>query len=286
MSRIQSRIPGRIREPAVAGRFYPANATELRSTIRRCLDEADNLEAARQRETAHANDVPISNAPPKGIIAPHAGYVYSGPVAATAYSRLLPLRGRIERVVLFGPAHYGRVVGMAVPSAEAFDTPLGRVAIDVEAVRQASELPCVVVNDEAHAQEHSLEVHIPFLQEVLGDFRLVPFAVGEATAEEVGQVMELMWGGPETLFVVSSDLSHFHDHDTALRLDGETSRLIESLRFEELTGERCCGFRPIGGLLQAARARGLRARTLDLRNSGDTAGPRDRVVGYGAYVVE
>jgi MEMO1 family protein len=153
-------------------------------------------------------------------------------------------------------------------------------------VRQALTLRQVVVNDAAHAREHSLEVHVPFLQEVLGSFKLVPFAVGDATPEQVAQVMDLLWGGPETFIVVSSDLSHFHDHDTATRLDTDTSRLIESLRFEDLTGDKCCGFKAISGLLQAARSRSMHVRTLDLRNSGDTAGPRDRVVGYGAYVVE
>ena len=158
--------------------------------------------------------------------------------------------------------------------------------IDPTAVERVLALPYVVVNDAAHAREHSLEVHVPFLQEVLGDFQVVPLAVGEVTSEEVSAVIELLWGGEETLLVVSSDLSHFHDYETAVRVDTETSHLIESLRFEDLTGERCCGFRPISGMLEAARHRGLRVRMLDLRNSGDTAGPRDRVVGYGAFVLE
>lgn len=258
-----------VREAAVAGRFYPANATELRSAVQQYLRSARPCEAS-----------------PKGIIVPHAGYVYSGPIAGTGYAALAGLRGRVTRVVLLGPSHFVRVPGLAVPSVDAFETPLGRVPIDTEAVAKARTLPQVVVNDAAHAREHSLEVHVPFLQEVLGDFRLVPFAVGETTAAAIAEVFELLWGGPETFFVVSSDLSHFHDHDTAARLDSETSRLIESLRFEDLSGDHCCGFKPISGLLHAARARGMHVRTLDLRNSGDTAGPRDRVVGYGAYVVE
>jgi AmmeMemoRadiSam system protein B/AmmeMemoRadiSam system protein A len=258
-----------VREPAVAGRFYPADPDELRTTIQNLLTSA-----------------PISDAHPKGIIAPHAGYVYSGPIAGVAHSTLRGLRGQIRRVVLFGPAHYVRLRGMALPSAEEFSTPLGRVPIDRAAVERALTLPFVVVNDSAHAREHSLEVHVPFLQEVLGDFQLVPFAVGEVTADEVAAVCELLWGGSETLFVVSSDLSHFHDYATAARVDAETSRMIEGLRVEDLTGERCCGFRPIGGLLQAARTHGLCVRNLDLRSSGDTAGPRDRVVGYGAFVLE
>jgi len=258
-----------VREPAVAGRFYPANAEALRAAVQSYLQSNRTADAV-----------------PKAIIAPHAGYVYSGPIAGRAHAMLRPLRDRVERVILFGPSHFVRVPGLAVPSSDTFSTPLGRVLIDTEAVRQALTLPQVIVNDAAHSREHSLEVHVPFLQEVLGAFKLVPFAVGEATPDQVAEVMELLWGGPETLFVVSSDLSHFHDHDTAALLDAQTSRLIESLRFEDLSGERCCGFKAIGGLLQAARARGMHARTLDLRNSGDTAGPRDRVVGYGAYVVE
>jgi MEMO1 family protein len=258
-----------VREAAVAGRFYPANAVELRSAVQQYLKSACAFEAT-----------------PKGIIVPHAGYVYSGPIAATGYAVLAKLRGRVTRVVLLGPSHFVRVAGLAVPSVDAFETPLGRVPIDAEAIAKVRSLPQIVVNDAAHAREHSLEVHVPFLQEVLGDFRLVPFAVGEVSAAQIAEVFELLWGGPETFFVVSSDLSHFHDHDTAAHLDSETSRLIESLRFEDLSGDRCCGFKPIGGLLHAARARGMHVRTLDLRNSGDTAGPRDRVVGYGAYVVE
>jgi MEMO1 family protein len=258
-----------VREPAVAGRFYPADPDELRAAIRGLL-----------------GSTPIQDTHPKGIIAPHAGYVYSGPIAGVAHSALRGLRGQVRRVILFGPAHYVRLRGMALPSAEEFLTPLGRVPIDRAAVEHAMTLPFVIINDAAHAREHSLEVHVPFLQEVLGDFQLVPFAVGEVSADEVAAVFDLLWGGDETLFVVSSDLSHFHDYATASRVDAETSRMIESLRIEDLTGERCCGFRPIGGLLQAARVRGLRVRNLDLRNSGDTAGPRDRVVGYGAFVLE
>jgi AmmeMemoRadiSam system protein B/AmmeMemoRadiSam system protein A len=274
---------GGVREPAVAGRFYPANADELRAAIRGFLS------AATATKTSPDSLMPSHeprHTPPKGIIAPHAGYVYSGPIAGSAYSALRGLRGRVRRVILFGPAHFVRLRGMAIPMADVFQTPLGPVPIDREAVEQALSLPFVVLNDAAHAREHSLEVHVPFLQEVLGDFQVLPLAVGEVTAEKVSQVIELLWGGDETLFVVSSDLSHFHDYETAVRVDTETAGLIESLRFEELTGERCCGFRPISGMLEAARHRGLRVRRLDLRNSGDTAGPRDRVVGYGAFIVE
>jgi len=273
-----------VRAPSVAGRFYPENAEELRAAVDGYVNsEWARNPASKRRESPTCDSVPT---PPKAIIAPHAGYVYSGPIAGAAYAVLRGLRGRINRVLLFGPSHFVRVFGLAVPSSDTFLTPLGRVPIDRPAIEQALTLPQVVINDAAHAREHSLEVHVPFLQEVLGQFKLVPFAVGETTPEEVAQVMELLWGGPETLFVISSDLSHFHDSDTAERLDAETSRLIESLRYEELSGERCCGFKPISGLLRVVRDRGMHVRTLLLKNSGDTAGPRDRVVGYGAYVVE
>ncbi len=256
------------RPAAVAGRFYPDDALELRRQIEEFLADAEKCDAR-----------------PKGIIVPHAGYVYSGPVAASGYAALAARRNEIRRVVILGPSHYVRVRGLAVPTVDFFATPLGRIPVDTLAVADLRSLPQVVADDEPHAREHSLEVHLPFLQVILSDFQIVPLAVGDAGPDEIAEVIERLWGGPETAFVISSDLSHFHDHDTATRIDAGTSRLIESLRFEELRGDLCCGYKPISGLLSAARSRGLSVRTLDLRNSGDTAGPRDRVVGYGAYVV-
>ena len=184
------------------------------------------------------------------------------------------------------PSHYVEVEGLATSSAEAFATPLGLLPVDVEAVRQARALPQVRELDEAHEHEHSLEVQLPFLQTVLGDFALVPLAVGDATPEEVGQVLDTLWDGPETRFVISSDLSHYYDFQTARRLDAATAKAIEALKPGGVIAERACGRIPICGLLQAASRHGLRARTVDLRNSGDTAGPRDKVVGYGAFVFE
>lgn len=262
-----------VRHPAVAGLFYPAEPERLRAVLGEYL---------RAAASSSEGGGPV----PKAIIAPHAGYIYSGPVAGTAYARLRPLRGRVTRVVLLGPAHRVWFRGLALPQADRFLTPLGEIALDQEGVARITELPQVRVLEAAHAQEHSLEVQLPFLQEVLGDFRLVPLAVGEATAQEVGEVIERLWDGPQTLVVVSSDLSHYHDYDTARQRDEATSRAIEQLRYEDLDGESACGYVPVSGLLYVARRRGLRARTLDLRNSGDTAGPRDRVVGYGAYAFE
>jgi AmmeMemoRadiSam system protein B len=262
----------RTRRPVVAGTFYPADPAELERAVRCHLEDAA--------------PVPGEEAPPKALIAPHAGYPYSGPVAASAYARLRPLRGRIERVVLLGPSHRVPLEGLAVPSAEVFLTPLGEVAVDREAVARALALPQVRELDAAHAGEHSLEVHLPFLQLVLGSFTLVPLVAGDASAEEVAEVIERLWGGPETLVVVSSDLSHYYDYRTARRMDEATSRAIESLAPDELDFESACGRVPVRGLLLAARRHGLRCRTVDLRSSGDTAGPRSQVVGYGSYVFD
>ncbi|ROR32894.1 AmmeMemoRadiSam system protein B [Inmirania thermothiophila] len=255
-----------VRPPAVAGLFYPEQREELARTV-------DALLAGAQ----------AAGPPPKAIVAPHAGYVYSGPVAATAYAALRPLAGRIERVVLLGPSHRVPFDGLAAPSTDYFRTPLGDVPVDREAIESIRDLPQVCILDEAHALEHSLEVHLPFLQRVLGGFRLVPLVVGDAAPEEVAEVIERLWGGDETLIVVSSDLSHYHDYHTARRMDAATSMAVEALAPERIGYEQACGRHPLQGLLVAARRRGLQARTLDLRNSGDTAGPRDRVVGYGAY---
>jgi len=166
----------------------------------------------------------------------------------------------------------------------AFATPLGQLSVDQAAVEQIQSLPEVGILEQAHAQEHSLEVHLPFLQEVLGDFSLVPLVVGDASPAEVGAVLEALWGGPETLIVISSDLSHYHDYQTARQMDNATSQAIEALRFEAIGYEQACGRNPVNGLLWVARRKNLHSETIDLRNSGDTAGPRHQVVGYGAYV--
>jgi AmmeMemoRadiSam system protein B len=259
-----------VRSPAVAGMFYPANPAELRTMVEQMIGDVDPAIAAES--------------PPKAIIAPHAGYIYSGPVAASAYASLRQVSSVISRVVLLGPAHRVPVHGLALPSSDAFATPLGKVAIDREAVAQIRGLPQVRVFDDAHALEHSLEVHLPFLQSVLDEFQLVPLVVGDATAEEVAEVLEQLWGGPETLIVISSDLSHYHDYQTAQQMDQATSSAIEHLAFEDIHYEQACGRKPVSGLLLLARKHGLQGKTIDLRNSGDTAGPRDQVVGYGAYV--
>ena len=263
-----------VRQPAVADMFYPGSPGELRAMVRQFLDAS-----------VAGGDVLEENAP-KALIVPHAGYVYSGPVAATAYARLRPWKARYRRVVLLGPAHRVPLRGLALPSETAFASPLGPVPVDEEAGEVLQRLPQVRVDSMAHAMEHSLEVHLPFLQEVLeGPFAITPLVVGEASPAEVAGVLDLLWGGEETLIVVSSDLSHYHDYDTARELDQATSRAIEALQSEALRPDRACGCVPIQGLLQAARSRSLRVVNVDLRNSGDTAGGGQKVVGYGAYIV-
>jgi MEMO1 family protein len=251
------------RPPAVAGSFYPGDAPRLRADVRHLLDAV----AAPAAET------------PKALIAPHAGYVYSGSVAATAYAQIRSLRGRVKRVVLLGPCHRVAVRGLALPGVERFETPLGTIAVDADAVRSLRALPQIVESAAAHDQEHSLEVHLPFLQETLGEFTLVPLAVGAASAEEVAEVLDRLWGGDETLIVVSSDLSHYLPYQTAQRTDGQTVRDILALD-PRIDHHHACGATPVNGLLLVARRRGLAPRLLDLRNSGDTAGDRNRVVGY------
>ncbi len=270
MAKSAAADPMSVRPPAVAGRFYPADPAELRNLISALLAEVQ----------------PAAGPAPKAIIAPHAGYIYSGPIAASAYARLAPARDLVRRVVLFGPSHYVALDGLAAPSAAAFATPLGIVPVDTEGLREIRSLPQVAVLDEAHRHEHSLEVQLPFLQMVLTRFSLIPLAVGDATPEEVGQVFDALWDGPATLFVISSDLSHYYDAQAAQRLDRSTAKAIEALKADAIGTDQACGRIPIRGLLQAARQHGLHARTLDLRNSGDTSGPRDQVVGYGAFVFE
>ncbi len=257
-----------IRPAAVAGQFYPNNPGELEASVRGYLAHAKMADARV----------------PKAIIAPHAGYVYSGAVAASAYARLAPARGRITRVILLGPCHRVAVRGLALSGARAFASPLGEVPLDREACARLAELPQVSVFDPSHAQEHSLEVHLPFLQVALGKFALVPLAVGDASDAEVAEVLERVWGGPETLIVVSSDLSHYLSYDAARALDATTCTAIENLNGAAIGRDQACGRVPVKGLLALARKRGLEVVTADLRNSGDTAGPRDRVVGYGAWL--
>jgi MEMO1 family protein len=257
-----------VRAPAVAGTFYPADAARLRATVAGCLAPANGAPADR---------------PPKALIAPHAGYVYSGAVAGHAFAAIQGGGTQVRRVVVIGPAHFVPVRGLAVPSAEAFRTPLGDVPLDGEAIAAIVDLPQVALADAPHRPEHALEVELPFLQAILGDFALVPLLVGDATGDELAGVLDRLWGGPETLIVISSDLSHYEAYASAKQHDDATAAAIERFDDAALGPRDACGYLPIAGLLVEARRRGMRIERLDLRNSGDTAGPKDQVVGYGAW---
>lgn len=256
-----------IRPAAVAGMFYPGSPSQLAADVRALLAATTAGEALPQ---------------PKAIIAPHAGYIYSGPTAATVYARLAPWRAAIRRIILLGPTHRIAVRGLAVPSSEFFATPLGNVRIDGEARAAIASLPQVVISDAAHAQEHSLEVHLPFLQTVLDDFAVLPLAVGHASPHAVAEVIERLWGGDETLIVVSSDLSHYLPYAAAKQVDRDTCGQILNGDVP-IDPEQACGAYPINGLLLAAQRHGLQPELVDLRNSGDTAGDKSRVVGYAAF---
>ncbi len=255
-----------IREPAVSDLFYPGDAPGLQQMVR------DYLASVTQ-----------PGSPPKALIAPHAGYIYSGPIAASAYARLASAATSIDHVVLLGPSHRVPFYGVATSGADYFRTPLGDIPIDRQAVQALEALPQVRCLEAAHAQEHSLEVQLPFLQSVLQAFELIPLVVGDASGEQVAEVLARVWGADETLIVISSDLSHYHDYLTAQRMDRATSDAIVTLHPERLDLEDACGRIPVQGLLLEAKRLGLHGELIDLRNSGDTAGSKDQVVGYGAY---
>jgi AmmeMemoRadiSam system protein B len=253
----------------VAGKFYPGNRERLRADVLQLLADAAS-----------------SDNTPKALIAPHAGYIYSGPIAAAAFATLQDRAQAIGRVVVIGPAHYVPVRGIAIPTTDAFETPLGHVPVDRDALTKLDGLPFVIRSNAPHAPEHALEVELPFLQALLASFLLVPLVVGDATPQEVAETLRRLWGGSETLIVVSSDLSHYHDYATARRLDAATAAAVERADWAALGPNEACGFLAVAGLLLETSSRGLTARRLALCNSGDTAGPRDQVVGYGAWAFE
>jgi AmmeMemoRadiSam system protein B len=262
-----------LRPTAVAGTFYPAVPRHLVGEVDELLHDAG--EAAHRPEAA-----PAPRHPPKALIVPHAGYRYSGPIAATAYASLVPFAERIRRVVLVGPSHRAYFTGLALPEASVFETPLGPVTVDEEAVALVPFVPRIAA---AHAREHSLEVQLPFLMRVLPDFKIVPLVAGDAGGDEVAAVLDALWGGPETLIVVSSDLSHYLPYDVARRMDRATAQRILDLVPAPIDHVEACGATPVNGLLVSARRRRLKPALLDLRSSGDTAGDRAEVVGYGAF---
>jgi MEMO1 family protein len=257
-----------VRPAAVAGMFYPGDARALAA-------EVDDL--------LGGVGVPVPRLGyPKALIVPHAGYIYSGPIAARAFDELIAARGSVRRVVLLGPTHRVAMRGLAATSASAFATPLGTVRIDAEALREVGDLPQVVTSDAAHALEHSLEVQLPFLQKVLGEFALAPFAVGRASVEEVAEVIERLWGGPETLIVVSTDMSHYHTYEQARAIDGATIERIAAFA-TDIDHEEACGATPLNGLLFTSKQKNLSLKLLSACNSGDTAGGKGQVVGYSSF---
>ena len=260
------------RPAAVAGAFYPGEANALADTVSSLLAD---VPAARPNADRWI---------PKALILPHAGYVYSGPIAATGYRLLAGAADRIRRVVLLGPAHRVHLSGMALPSVDQFEVPTGSVALDRRLIDELLELPGTLISDQAHAMEHCLEVHLPFLQAVLDQFELVPIVVGQCPAAQVAGVLEAAWGGNETIIIVSSDLSHYHAYPTAQEIDAATTARILA-RASDLAGEEACGASAINGLMLAARGHDLTVHALDIRNSGDTAGDRRQVVGYGAFAL-
>ncbi len=256
-----------IRNTAVAGTFYPTNPNELQA----------DLEALFRHTHAEKEH-------PKAIVVPHAGYIYSGPVAATAYARFYKTNTSINRIVLMGPAHRVAFQGIVASSADYFATPLGAIPVSYTSLNFILKEGKVKYFDLAHEQEHCLEVQLPFLQKIFEQyFEIIPLLVGDAEPTHVADVLRALWGGAETLIVISSDLSHYHDYETAKKIDQRTSESIEHLHGDQLNVDSACGRLPIQGLLQVAKEFGMHCKNLDLRSSGDTAGPQDRVVGYGAF---
>ncbi|HYG77222.1 MAG TPA: AmmeMemoRadiSam system protein B [Planctomycetota bacterium] len=263
----------KIRKAAVTELFYPSSPAVLSGVVETCLKNG----------VSPKQPIPSTRAWPKAVIAPHAGFSYSGAIAGSAFKTLAAGRKTIRRVVMLGPAHRVYVTGLAASSADFFETPLGLVPVDKTAMEKLVAFPQVHIFDEAHAPEHSLETHLPFLQLALDEFSIVPLIVGESSLQEVAQVLDALWDGDETLIAVSSDLSHFHSYEAARELDQSTARAIETLRPQDIRFEHACGRVAINGLLTVCPKYNLGATTLDLRNSGDTCGQRDRVVGYGAW---
>lgn len=259
--------PG-VRQAAVAGMFYPEDSAQL-------AEQVDGFLSTVSASPAGC---------PKALIVPHAGYVYSGTVAASAFGLLGNCRDVVNRVVLLGPSHHVPLRGMAVPGSSSFETPLGRIPLDIDGVRRAAKLGKVEIRDDAHLREHSLEVQLPFLQRCLGEFALLPVVVGACEPADVAALLESEWGDEKTLLVISTDLSHYLPYSSARVQDHSTAEKILSLS-ADLRGDQACGCHPLNGMLLAARRHGMNIEPRDLRNSGDTAGPEDRVVGYGAFAL-
>jgi hypothetical protein len=262
-----------IRRPAVAGTFYPKNPDELKATVRHYLNEADKYFELAQRA-------------PKAIIAPHAGYKYSGLTAAAVYNRLYPARKIIKRIIILGPCHRVAINGVALPSAKIFQTPIGDISVDTKTTDSIRNLDYVNIFNPTHIDDHSIETHLPFLQTVIKEFKIVPLIIGEVSADKIAGLLEILWGGPETLILISSDLSHYLEYTQAKITDNQTCKVIEQMNYKALEKNQACGRHSINGLLMLAKRKGLSVTTADIRNSGDTAGRKDSVVGYGSWYFE
>ncbi len=256
-----------VRTTAVAGAFYPSEPEILSKDIQRYIEETPSV------------SLPV----PKAIIVPHAGYEYSAGVAASAYKLLKSGRKSIKKVVILAPSHKIGFNGMALTKASAYETPLGNVEIDKEMNEQLLALPLVDYLEEAHKSEHSLEVQLPFLKEALDDFKLIPVITGNASPTDVETLLETVWGKKDTLIVISTDLSHYLPYNEACILDNKTKTAIENLDIDSIEQEQACGYVPLKGMLTIAKAKKMQVETLEVKNSGDTSGSKNRVVGYGAW---
>ncbi len=287
-----------LRPAAVAGTFYPNDPHQLANDV-----DALIAQALKQLYPATVSPTPYSQAKPsiavidggssssdliastlfpKVLIVPHAGYIYSGAIAAIAYAQCWAKRECIKRVVLLGPAHRIHLEGIACSGVEAFSTPLGWIKVDEAAEEMIKDFPPVWVCKEAHQFEHSVEVQLPFIQRVFPNAQCVPLVVGDTSPADIAHVLETLWGGDETLILISSDLSHFLPYTAACQKDRLTSEAILNLN-ETISPDQACGCMPLNGLLHLAKKKALQPKVLDLRNSGDTAGDKNRVVGYGSF---
>jgi MEMO1 family protein len=255
------------RPAAVAGAFYSNDATILKQDIADLLGRVEDVESEI----------------PKAVIAPHAGYIYSGKVAANVYAQFKTVQSSIKKIILLGPSHRVAFHGMAIPSVDYFATPLGKIKLDASLLATLKHFPHVIVSDQAHAEEHSLEVQLPFMQTVFDEFELLPIVVGQIDPEAVADLLNNVWGEDDTLIVVSSDLSHFLSYDQAVSQDQKTTEMIRQFQYHTIKGEDACGCHPMNGLLCLAQQKDLKVRLLAQNNSGDTAGDKRRVVGYGGY---
>jgi len=268
----------KIRHPAVASMFYPGKPADLLNSVRKYLSDAD----AEQSTVKFKNDENSVRA----LIVPHAGYIYSGKIAASAYQLLQRNKYHFKRVLLLGPAHRLCLQGAAFPNEEVFETPLGSIILDKTRMKKlAAEFSWISFNEKAHAEEHSLEVQLPFLQETIADFELLPLVVGEMDSLQIAEMIQQFSTDLETLIVISTDLSHFHNYQTAYEKDALTANAIELLEPQKISSEDACGVYPLRGALVAALQNKWKIHRMGLCNSGDTTGDYGRVVGYGAWAL-